>query len=258
MCSMLLSYCNLMWQLEQVHQVPGTIINLPKQGDLSDPTNYRGITLLSVLYKLYTSVLNRRLINFAEGRASQQQQQQRTQQQHQEQEEQEQATRTVQPPQEQQQQQTSNQSLPRPARQLPQQQQSSITWRQTVTSILTGQLHAANIPTIVPACVRRTNQTAVQLAKACQRAFAAVGQLCRKLSNQRRTYQQHQQQRVQQQQLPPVPVHQQHPVHSQPQQQQQIQETQQPQRQQCLLHESQNGFRPQRSCAEHQFVLSHI
>ena len=64
---MLLQYCNLMWQLEQVHQVPGTVINLPKKGDLTDPTNYRGITLLSVLYKFYTSILNQRLIKFAEG-----------------------------------------------------------------------------------------------------------------------------------------------------------------------------------------------
>lgn len=49
---MLLQYCSLMWQLEQVHQVPGTIVSMPKKGDLTNPTNYRGITLLSVLYKL--------------------------------------------------------------------------------------------------------------------------------------------------------------------------------------------------------------
>jgi hypothetical protein len=40
---------------------------MPKKGDLSNPTNYRGITLLSVLYKFYTGVLNQRLIKFAEG-----------------------------------------------------------------------------------------------------------------------------------------------------------------------------------------------
>jgi hypothetical protein len=65
---MLLQYCNLTWQLEQVHQVPGTVVNMPKKGDLTDPTSYRGITLLSVLYKFYTSVLNQRLIKFAEGK----------------------------------------------------------------------------------------------------------------------------------------------------------------------------------------------
>jgi hypothetical protein len=54
------------WELEQVHQVPGTVVNMPKKGDLTDPTNYRDITLLSVLYKSYTSVLNQRLIKFAE------------------------------------------------------------------------------------------------------------------------------------------------------------------------------------------------
>jgi len=72
-----------MWHLEQVHHVPGTIISLPKTGDLSDPVNYRGITLLSVLYKLYTSVLNRKLIKFAEGQqyVQCQQQQQEAQQQ---------------------------------------------------------------------------------------------------------------------------------------------------------------------------------
>ena len=295
MRDMLLSYCNLMWQLEQVHQVPGTIINLPKQGDLSDPTNYRGITLLSVLYKLYTSVLNRRLISFAEGGASQQQQQ--TPRQQQQQEEQEQATHTEQPQQQpqqqQQQQQTENQPLLQPACQLPQQQQSIITWRQAVTRILSGQLQAANFPRIVPACVRPTNESAVTLARACQRALAAVTRVCKKLNKQpaapaQQQQQQHPQcnqpqqqqqqqpaaparqqqhpQRSQAQQQPAAPAHQQqqqqHPHRSQPQQQRQQQQAfpahQQQQQQEPLLHESQNGFRPQRSCADHQFVLNQI
>jgi hypothetical protein len=38
---MLLQYCKLMWELEKVHQVPGTVVNMPKKGDLTDPTNYR-------------------------------------------------------------------------------------------------------------------------------------------------------------------------------------------------------------------------
>jgi hypothetical protein len=45
MISMLHRYCSLMWYLEQVHHVPGTIISLPKTGDLSDNSKYRGITL---------------------------------------------------------------------------------------------------------------------------------------------------------------------------------------------------------------------
>ncbi|KAF6263071.1 hypothetical protein COO60DRAFT_1635487 [Scenedesmus sp. NREL 46B-D3] len=82
---MLLLYCSLMWQLEQVHQVPGTVVSMPKKGDLTDPGNYRGITLLSVLYKFYTSVLNQRLIKFAEGKQQEQQQQTQAQQQQQQQ-----------------------------------------------------------------------------------------------------------------------------------------------------------------------------
>jgi hypothetical protein len=40
------------------------IILLPKPGLLADPTNYRPISLLQVLYKLYTSILTNRLANF--------------------------------------------------------------------------------------------------------------------------------------------------------------------------------------------------
>ena len=79
MTDMLLAYCNMLWKLETVHHVPGTIINMPKKGDLSYCSNYRGITLLSVLYKLYTSVINRRLIKFAEGRLGTPQQRQQSQ-----------------------------------------------------------------------------------------------------------------------------------------------------------------------------------
>ncbi|KAF6253737.1 putative amidoligase enzyme-domain-containing protein [Scenedesmus sp. NREL 46B-D3] len=100
---MLLQYCSLMWQLEQVHQVPGTVVSMPKKGDLTDPGNYRGITLLSVLYKFYTSVLNQRLIKFAEG--EQQEQQQHTQaQQQQQQQQQQQGQHSAQQQQQQQQQ----------------------------------------------------------------------------------------------------------------------------------------------------------
>jgi hypothetical protein len=94
---MLLQYCSLMWQLEQVHQVPGTVVNMPKKGDLTDPTNYRGITLLSVLYKFYTSVLNQRLIQFAEGRLQQQHQQGQQQPQQQQRQQQQQPHVTAAP-----------------------------------------------------------------------------------------------------------------------------------------------------------------
>jgi hypothetical protein len=240
MSGMLLSYCNLMWQLEQVHQVPGTIINLPKQGDLSDPTNYRGITLLSVLYKLYTSVINRRLINFAEGRSSQQQAQQQQQQpegqqqtnqqqqeqtsqqqQHEAQQEVQASTISVQPQQQQQhhhhqqqqqqQQQQVNCMLLQSASQQPQ-QQVSVSWRHAVTRILARQLNAADIPTIVPAFVRRNNESAKRLARACQRAFAAVHRLCRRISAQQQPPQQQQQASA--------------PQRSQPQQQLQLQQQQ--------------------------------
>ena len=42
----------------------GHIIPIYKKGDPSDPDNYRGITILSVLSKLFTSVLNNRLYKF--------------------------------------------------------------------------------------------------------------------------------------------------------------------------------------------------
>jgi hypothetical protein len=117
---MLLQYCNLMWQLEQVHQVPGTVVNMPKKDDLTDPTNYRGITLLSVLYKFYTSILNQRLIKFAEGKlpeesTARQRRQQQTQRQQQAQRQQ------------QQQAQQQAQQQQQQARQQQQQQQQRVT-----------------------------------------------------------------------------------------------------------------------------------
>jgi flagellar motor protein MotB len=118
-----------MWRLEQVHHVPGTIISLPKTGDLSDASNYRGITLLSVLYKLYTSVLNQRLIKFAEGQQLEQQQQQETTQQRQQQQQQQQQETTQQRQQQQseaqrQQQQQQQQQHQQQQQQLRQQQEA--------------------------------------------------------------------------------------------------------------------------------------
>ena len=40
----------------------GLIVNLFKKGDKEDPCNYRGITLLSVVGKVFCKVLNNRLV----------------------------------------------------------------------------------------------------------------------------------------------------------------------------------------------------
>ena len=45
----------------------GLVIPLyKKKGDVKDPNNYRGITLLSCLGKLFTAILNNRLMDFME------------------------------------------------------------------------------------------------------------------------------------------------------------------------------------------------
>ena len=42
----------------------GLIVNLFKRGDKEDPGNYRGITLLSVVGKVFCKVLNERLVTY--------------------------------------------------------------------------------------------------------------------------------------------------------------------------------------------------
>ena len=42
----------------------GLIVSLLKNGDREDPGNYRGITLLSVVGKLYSRVINNHLLNY--------------------------------------------------------------------------------------------------------------------------------------------------------------------------------------------------
>ena len=42
------------------------LVPIHKKGSLSSPNNYRGITLLSVLGKLFTRTVNNRLDNWAE------------------------------------------------------------------------------------------------------------------------------------------------------------------------------------------------
>lgn len=44
----------------------GFVVPLHKKGSLNDVNNYRGITLLSTLGKLFTRVLNNRLCTWAE------------------------------------------------------------------------------------------------------------------------------------------------------------------------------------------------
>ncbi len=44
----------------------GIIVPLHKSGDTRNPDNYRGITLTSILGKLYTSILNSRLVKWAD------------------------------------------------------------------------------------------------------------------------------------------------------------------------------------------------
>ena len=68
MCKMLLELFDLVWSNENVpgHWGVGLIVSLFKKGDKQDPGNYRGITLLNVVGKLYSRILNNRLLRFLE------------------------------------------------------------------------------------------------------------------------------------------------------------------------------------------------
>jgi hypothetical protein len=64
-------YTNLFNTVFESGEVPeawtsGLIIPIYKKGDPTDPSNYRGITLVSALGKVYTKLLNDRLDKFAE------------------------------------------------------------------------------------------------------------------------------------------------------------------------------------------------
>ena len=44
----------------------GIIVPIPKKGDLTDPMNYRGITIMSVFAKIFSTILNNRLMLWSE------------------------------------------------------------------------------------------------------------------------------------------------------------------------------------------------
>ena len=60
---MLAGLVETLWTTEMVprHWRAGDIVNIFKKGDRKDPGNYRGITLLNVVGKLYTKVMDSRL-----------------------------------------------------------------------------------------------------------------------------------------------------------------------------------------------------
>ena len=68
MCEMLLTLFNLVWDGECAPSYwrEGLIVSLFKKGDREDPGNYRGITLLNVVGKLYSRVINNRLLKHIE------------------------------------------------------------------------------------------------------------------------------------------------------------------------------------------------
>ena len=64
MVSLLEQLFSVVWHEEAVPRQwrEGLIVNLFKKGDREDPGNYRGITLLSVVGKVFCKVLNNRLV----------------------------------------------------------------------------------------------------------------------------------------------------------------------------------------------------
>jgi hypothetical protein len=68
MSKALLILCRHVWNREQIPSAwtKGIIFPIYKDGEERDTNNYRGITLLSIVGKVYTTVLNRRLIDWCE------------------------------------------------------------------------------------------------------------------------------------------------------------------------------------------------
>ena len=58
----------VMWEREEVPRawMRGVVVPFFKDGDRKDPGNYRGISLLSIVGKIYTMVLNERIMTFCE------------------------------------------------------------------------------------------------------------------------------------------------------------------------------------------------
>ena len=63
---------SVLWETECVpqHWRAGDIVNLFKKGDRADPGNYRGITLLDVVGKFYTTILNNRLMSWLDAHST--------------------------------------------------------------------------------------------------------------------------------------------------------------------------------------------
>ena len=55
----LVDFYNNIWMLEEIPKdwKNGTIVKIPKKGDLTDCNNWRGITLLSVPGKVFCSII---------------------------------------------------------------------------------------------------------------------------------------------------------------------------------------------------------
>ena len=68
MVELLKQLFSVVWQEECVPSRwrEGLIVNLFKKGDKEEPGNYRGITLLSVVGKVFCKVVNDRVVKFLE------------------------------------------------------------------------------------------------------------------------------------------------------------------------------------------------
>ena len=69
MINLLFVLLNIFWSSEMIPDTLriGNIIPLFKSGDRRNPLNYRPITLLNVLGKLYCSIIDNRLREYMEG-----------------------------------------------------------------------------------------------------------------------------------------------------------------------------------------------